>query len=1090
MSYLKQANKAFKAKNYNDALELYKKALQKSPELKNIIEFNIGVSQSKAENKSTSSALKNDTKEVCKKLLLKSKNKINSCVVKFDSSNNGLAQGWAMDTTDQNTTVVLQASIDGIPNSLIETSILRNDVKKVHGGDGFYGYRAELNPYLSFSQNSKVNIAPVSHLLDTSANNTLEKPFPSILRGKHFRDVNERASEIVQDFVHPFNLLPTPNDLKVSVIILNLNGEEVLKDCISSLLKWNTKCEIIVVDHASSDNSVGILNQFKNDRIKVIKRDKNYSYSDSNNLGASEASGDVLIFLNNDIILTSDSITSLSNIVSNTDFGLMGIRLWDLPKGKNFKLEESIRVDQHIGVQFNGLARKDTIEAFEIRSPSFIALEKGILETPAVTAAMLAVKKDEFDKLGGFNNKYFYGQEDVDFCLRYYRDIGRKTGVLLDEGAYHIRGLSRRELSQNNRSYIGDNRKVIQSELGSWFRKEFREGGIKQPGFWNQKPLAVAMIVSEVSFETDKADFFTAKELGDAFEENKDTVVGYFDSTSDYDVAGYDLVIVYIDGFDPRRLKGLSPHTIVIGWARNWFDRWCERVWIEHYDFLYASSEKARLFMEDRLKRKVGLLRIAASNDCVRTKAEKNNKFSSDYVFTGSYFNSPREITELLEPKKIPHRFKLFGYNWENHEKFNSYTNGPVSYKDIPSVYANTKIVVDDANIATKKWGAVNCRVYDALAMGVICITNNTIGVGEIFDEDFPTYVGEEVNNQINTLLGDEKRREKLAKKYRNIVLEKHRYQNRRDQLLRDIMLLVEKKAISIKIGAPDFERGVNWGDYYYARAMRRYLEMAGYKVRIDCIDNWYSSRALNDDINIALRGLTRFEGRDDQRNLMWLISHPDLVSENELRDFEHVFIASYAYTEKLKAFTNIDGITFLPQASDYKEVKQDNVMVSSIPKHEILFVGNSRNEFREVVRWCVENDLPISVYGSGWEQFIPVRYIKGDFIDNNVLPYFYKNAKIVLNDHWADMKSKGFVSNRVFDVLASGGRVLTDYVVGIEEYKFENLHFYSDRADFLQKINELLEKNKAVSLQYSDEFSFEHRVHEMKKYFETLSDF
>lgn len=1072
MSYLKKANEAFRAKNYRDAVEFYEKALKNSPDLKSIIEFNLEISKSKVENKSTSIAHENATKEVCQTSLPKSKKKVNSCVVKFDNTNKGFAQGWAMDTTHQNNTIVLQASIDGVSNSLVETSLLRNDVKKAHGGDGFYGYRAELNPYLSFSQSSKVNIAPVSHQLDTTANNTLEKPFPSILKGQHFRDVNERASEIVQGFVHPISPLASKNAPKVSVIILNLNGENVLKDCMSSLLKWNTKCEIIVVDHASTDNSVGMLAQFKNDRIKVIKRDKNYSYSDSNNLGAREASGDVLIFLNNDIVLTSDSITSLSNIVSNTEFGLMGIRLWDLPKGNNFKLEESIRVDQHLGVQFKALGRNDTIEAFELRSPSFITLEKGILETPAVTAAMVAIKKDEFDKLGGFNDKYFYGQEDVDFCLRYYRDIGRKTGVLLDEGAYHIRGLSRRQLSQNNHSYIGDNRRVIQSELGGWFRKEIREGVFKQPGFWNQKPLAVAMVVSEVSFETDKADFFTAKELGDAFEENGNTVVGYFDSTSDYDVTGYDLVIVYIDGFDPRCLKGLSPHTLIIGWARNWFDRWCERVWIEHYDFIYASSEKARKFMEDRLKRKVGLLRIAASNECARAKVEKNSKYSSDYVFTGSYFNSPREITDLLEPKKIPHRFKLFGYNWENHEKFNSYTNGPVSYKDIPSVYANTQIVVDDANIATKKWGAVNCRVYDALSMGVICITNNTIGVEEIFDEDFPTYVGEEVNDHINTLLGDEKHREQLAKKYRSIVLEKHTYQNRRDQILRDIKSLVEKKSISIKIAAPDFERGVKWGDYHFAKELRFEFEKLGIKVRIECLDQWHGERSLNDDINLVLRGLSRFKGRADQKNFMWMISHPDMICEEELRDFDHIFVASKLYSEKLRLFTGLDNISSLEQASSFSKESFDLALIDAIPKHEILFVGNSRNEFRESVKWCVEAGLPISIYGGGWEQFVPKELIKGEFVDNQLLQYYYHNAGVVLNDHWEDMRNKGFMSNRAFDILASGGVVFSDYVPGIETHKLDNLNWYSNKEEFVDylvnKRYKLVQKREINSFECS----------------------
>jgi GT2 family glycosyltransferase/spore maturation protein CgeB len=1059
MSLLKQGDEALRNKDYRKAVKIYKKVISERPELALLVELNLRHAESMIGNQAVYVFYAFKIIEKCKNtvislfyhLFLKKKN-VNRCVLIVDSVTCNLMQGWAMNVGAKDSVVVLQVSVDDVACSLVETSLLRQDVKNIYGGDGFYGYRAELSPYLNFSPHAMVQIAPVSNGLDQQSYPVVERHFPSILKGVHFSLVNDRAAVIVESLIDEPKI--NDGDVKTSIIILNLNGEKVIGQCIGSILDWNDTCEVIVVDHASVDDSIKIIENFASSRIKVIKRDRNYSYSDSNNLGAKEASGEVLVFLNNDIVLTSDSVSTLSKVVTQTMFGLMGIRLWDLPVGENFVLDDGLRVTQHLGVHFNGLNRKETIEAFELRSPSFVELGHGILETPAVTAAMLAIKKDEFERLGGFNEQYFYGQEDVDFCLRYLRDVGRKAGVLLDEGAYHMRGLSRKALSQNNKSYMADNRKVLQSELGSWFRKAFNEGLFSRPGFWNQKPFSVAMIVSGVSFDSDKADFFTAKELGDAFEENANTVVGYFDGTSDYDVVGYDLVIVYIDGFDPRRLKNLSPHTVLVGWARNWFDRWCGRVWIESYDFLYASSEKARIYMEKTLKRKVSLLRIAASSACVKAQNLENNRFESDYVFTGSYFNSPREIADLLDPTTISFRFKLFGHNWENHPKFKNFTNGPVSYKDIPAVYANTKIVVDDANIATKKWGSINCRVFDALSMGIPCITNNTIGVEEIFDEPFPVYAGDEVNELIGALLSDYKHTKAVADKFKAIILKEHTYQNRRDQILNDMSQLVCQPSIAIKIAAPDFESAVTWGDYHFARSLRLELERFGNKVRIDCLDQWYGSRALNDDVNLILRGLSRFKGRDDQVNLMWLISHPDMVSEEELQACDHVFVASEYYAKKLKAFTGMKNITFLPQASAYSVDELDEDVLKDIPEHEILFVGHSRNEYRETVRWCVEEGLPISVYGSGWERFIPSDYIKGQFIDNDLLPYYYHKAGVVLSDHWQDMRKKGFVSNRIYDVLSVNGRVLTDSVVGVE-LLIEGMA-YKDRDDFLTKLSSL----------------------------------
>jgi len=1083
MSLLKQANEVLRKKDYKLAIDLYIAVLSKNPGMNKSIRFNLGYAKSKLNGTNLRKDFINQDIERCieveESTLMTGPKSKNKCIVKFENITGNFISGWSLDTEEKNNTVVLEVLLDKKPYSIIETASMRNDVKKVHGGEGFNGFKGELNQYSTFSKESIIQINPLSHRLDDSANNTIAKNFLPMLRGVHFKDVNETATSVVGKFIHQSASISEKNS-KISVIILNLNGAEVLKECIESILKFNNEAEIIVIDHASIDSSIEMLKSYKTNRIKVIVRDKNYSYSDSNNLGAREASGDILIFMNNDIILTSDAIIKMKTIIEQGKFGLLGIKLWDLPKSNNFKLESSVRVNQHLGVHFKGLNRTETIEAFEVRNSSFIDLENGILETPAITAAMMAITKADFLEIGGFNNKYFYGQEDVDFCLRYYRHFEKKIGTLLEDGAYHIRGLSRKTLSKNNKTYVNNNRVILQEELGSWFRNEFRIGQFVKPGFWNQKPLSIAMIVSEVSFETDKADFFTAKELGDAFEENTNIVVGYFDVNSDYDVTGYDVVMVYIDGFNPKKLKNLSPHAVLVGWARNWFNRWCDRTWIEMFDVLYASSEFARKYMQDRLKRKVDLLRIAASSDCFE-KSTSKKEFESDYVFTGSYFNSPREITEALNPETLPYKFKLYGHNWKNHPKFKNYTMGPVSYMDIPKVYANTKLVVDDANIATKKWGALNCRIYDSLASGVLCITNNHLGVSEIFEEDYPVYDRDDANIKINELLSGADR-ERLAKKYQEMVLTQHTYTHRKDSILEDIKKLVKKTTIAIKIAAPDFERGVKWGDYYFAVALRKELEILNYKVRIDCLDQWHSERALNDDVNIVLRGLNRFKVRKDQLNILWIISHPDLVSEEELRDYDHIYIASELYAKKLKNFTELNNIEFLPQATSFDISQLDPVITDEVPEHEILFIGNSRNEYREVVKWCVENNLPISVYGGGWEQYIDKKYIKGEFISNELLPYYYHNAGVVLNDHWADMRKNGFISNRVYDVLAVNGRLLSDEVVGLNKLS-ENVKVYTTKKDFLKQIKYLrTNKKNQNDLKRTPFLSFSNRASAISK--------
>ena len=72
----------------------------------------------------------------------------------------------------------------------------------------------------------------------------------------------------------------------------------------------------------------------------------------------------------------------------------------------------------------------------------------------------------------------------------------------------------------------------------------------------------------------------------------------------------------------------------------------------------------------------------------------------------------------------------------------------------------------------------------------------------------------------------------------------------------------------------------------------------------------------------------------------------------------------------------------------------------------------------------------------------------EADRIANADLPTAYASAGVVLNDHWADMAAQGFVSNRVFDVLAVGGRLVTDDVVGLSEAIGVDLPVWRTAAD------------------------------------------
>ena len=102
--------------------------------------------------------------------------------------------------------------------------------------------------------------------------------------------------------------------------------------------------------------------------------------------------------------------------------------------------------------------------------------------------------------------------------------------------------------------------------------------------------------------------------------------------------------------------------------------------------------------------------------------------------------------------------------------------------------------------------------------------------------------------------------------------------------------------------------------------------------------------------------------------------------------------------------------------------------------KSGVLFAGSTRGKFRPIVRDALAAGIPLKIYGVGWDKFLTPDQISGEFLDNSELPVAYASSAIVLNDHHRDMAEQGFLSNRLFDAVAAGARVVSDPALGISE--------------------------------------------------------
>jgi spore maturation protein CgeB len=339
--------------------------------------------------------------------------------------------------------------------------------------------------------------------------------------------------------------------------------------------------------------------------------------------------------------------------------------------------------------------------------------------------------------------------------------------------------------------------------------------------------------------------------------------------------------------------------------------------------------------------------------------------------------------------------------------------------------------VIDDSGMHTAPYGALNSRVFDALATGTLVVTDCIAGARELIGDGLPTYAdGNELRAHLDALLGDDDLRLKLAQQCRAEVLEHHTYAKRADRLRRILAARTTALSFCIKIGAPDWKQAPEWGDLHYADALKRELERRGHPCRIQVLEEWDSLEGLVDDVAIHLKGLMPYRPKPGQLNVLWSISHPEKLTGTECDAFDLICVASERFAERLRRQTRT-RVEVLEQATDPQVFFPDSDPAFA---HELVFVGNSRAVRRRLLSDLLPTDRDLAVWGTRWDGLIDARYVAGEFLPQDDVRKTYSSAGIVLNDHWDGMRQEGFISNRVYDALACGALVISDHLDELSE--------------------------------------------------------
>jgi len=297
--------------------------------------------------------------------------------------------------------------------------------------------------YLELCINNKDTLEPVNRKLDFAREQDWEKRVKAV-------------SEIIKD-VHEL----------VSIVIVTYNNLNYTIECIESIIRKTAypNYEIIIVDNNSTDDTPKYLKNLQEnyDNIHVILNDENYGFAKGNNIGIQNSSGEYIILLNNDTVVTRGWLTNLIKHLQRDDsLAMVG------------PVTNSIGNEAKINVDYN------SIEDMDWFAEQYTSMNFNKLYTDINVLAMfcVAIKRSIIEEIGYLDESFGIGMfEDDDYSLRVI-DKGYKIACAEDVFIHHYGSASFRKLQDEKyRLIFEENKKKFEDKWNrKWTPHQYRKG--------------------------------------------------------------------------------------------------------------------------------------------------------------------------------------------------------------------------------------------------------------------------------------------------------------------------------------------------------------------------------------------------------------------------------------------------------------------------------------------------------------------------------------------------------------------------------------------------------------------------------------
>lgn len=255
---------------------------------------------------------------------------------------------------------------------------------------------------------------------------------------------------------------------KLDIIIVNWNSGNLVSECIKSipnaLNKYFILNRIIVVDNASSDDSLERINA-EELQVNIIRNKENLGFAKASNIGANNSNSDYLLFLNPDTKLFENSLSTPLIFLEkkeNSEIGIVGIKIID----DNGKVSRNCaRFPTPFKILYSSLGLD---KIFPNLFLGHFMVEWNHMESRIVDQVMgsfFLIRKNLFNQLNGYDERYFLYYEDLD--LAYRAKIAGFNSYYLDTASLYHKGGGTTENIKAERLYL-----ILLSKL-KFCRKHF-----------------------------------------------------------------------------------------------------------------------------------------------------------------------------------------------------------------------------------------------------------------------------------------------------------------------------------------------------------------------------------------------------------------------------------------------------------------------------------------------------------------------------------------------------------------------------------------------------------------------------------------